>query len=131
MLYVISQVALGADGKSIPIAAIMGIICGCLVGFLLYRGGSLMRLHWFFVVSTCILYLVSAGLLSKAVGYFEQNAWNKVIGGESAEEAGSVIGYKVTTSVWHVRLEIDAPLYIHILPNFKPNFFFFAPIQLG
>ncbi|KAG2182526.1 hypothetical protein INT43_007457 [Umbelopsis isabellina] len=95
-------VALGADGKSIPIAAIMGIICGCLVGFLLYRGGSLMRLHWFFVVSTCILYLVSAGLLSKAVGYFEQNAWNKVIGGESAEEAGAVIGYKITTSVWHV-----------------------------
>ncbi|CAO3678050.1 unnamed protein product [Umbelopsis ramanniana] len=95
-------VALGADGKSIPIAAIMGIICGCLVGYLLYKGGSLMHLHWFFVASTCILYLVSAGLLSRAVGYFEQDAWNKIIGGESAEESGSAIGYKVTASVWHV-----------------------------
>lgn len=62
-----------------------------------------MHLHWFFVASTCILYLVSAGLLSRAVGYFEQDAWNKIIGGESAEESGKAIGYKVTTNVWHVR----------------------------
>ncbi|KAH8551962.1 iron permease FTR1/Fip1/EfeU [Umbelopsis sp. PMI_123] len=95
-------VSLGEQAKSIPIAAIMGIICGCLVGYLLYRGGSLVKLHWFFVISTCILYLVAAGLLSKAVGYFEQNAWNQVIGGESAEEGGDVITYKVTTAVWHV-----------------------------
>ncbi|GAB5590383.1 high-affinity iron permease [Umbelopsis nana] len=95
-------VSLGEQAKAIPIAAIMGIICGCLVGFLLYRGGSLVKLHWFFVTSTCILYLVAAGLLSKAVGYFEQNAWNQVIGGEVAEEGGDVISYKVTTAVWHV-----------------------------
>lgn len=62
-----------------------------------------MHLHWFFVASTCILYLVSAGLLSRAIGYFEQNAWNKIIGGESAEEGGKAIGYKMTTNVWHVR----------------------------
>jgi high-affinity iron transporter len=69
-----------------------------------------MRLHWFFVISTCILYLVSAGLLSIAVGYFEQDAWNKIIGGESAEEAGDVIGYKMTTNVWHVRLVKPSPV---------------------
>jgi len=95
-------VSLGETAQSIPIAAIMGIICGCLVGYLLYRGGSLVKLHWFFVVSTCILYLVAAGLLSKSVGYFEQNAWDQVIGGESAESGGEVINYKVTTAVWHV-----------------------------
>jgi high-affinity iron transporter len=94
-------VSLGEQAKAIPIAAIMGIICGCLVGYLLYRGGSLVKLHWFFVISTCILYLIAAGLLSKAVGYFEQNAWNQVIGGEVAEEGGDVITYKVTTAVWH------------------------------
>lgn len=40
--------------------------------------------------------------MSKAVGYFEQYAWNQVIGGEAAEEGGDVIAYKVTTAVWHV-----------------------------
>jgi high-affinity iron transporter len=92
----------------------MGIICGCLVGYLLYKGGSLMHLHWFFVASTCILYLVSAGLLSRAVGYFEQNAWNKIIGGESAEESGKAIGYKVTTNVWHVRYVMQINNNSHI-----------------
>jgi high-affinity iron transporter len=89
---------LGISGKSIPIAAIMGIICGVLVGFLIYRGGSLIQLRWFFVFSTVILYLVAAGLMSKAVGYLEQNAWNIVIGGEG----GDTISYRVTTAVWHV-----------------------------
>lgn len=98
----IGGVSLGIPGKSIPIAAIMGIICGLLVGFIIYRGGSLIQLRWFFVVSTIILYLVAAGLMSKAVGYLEQNAWNQVIGGEVAEEGGDVIAYKATTAVWHV-----------------------------
>lgn len=94
----IGGVSLGIPGKSIPIAAIMGILCGVVVGLLIYRGGSLIQLRWFFVASTIILYLVAAGLMAKAVGYLEQNAWNQVIGGEAAD----VIGYRVTTSIWHV-----------------------------
>lgn len=93
---------MGIQGKSIPIAAIMGIVCGVLVGYLIYRGGSLIQLRWFFVASTMILYLVAAGLMAKGVGFLEQNAWNQVIGGEAAEEGGDVIAYRVTTAVWHV-----------------------------
>ncbi|KAL1930610.1 hypothetical protein VTP01DRAFT_10772 [Rhizomucor pusillus] len=98
----IGGVSLNVQAKSIPIAAIMGFICGCLVGFIIYRGGSMLKLRFFFIFSTVILYLVAAGLMSKAVGYFEQYAWNQVIGGEAAEEGGDVIAYKVTTAVWHV-----------------------------
>ncbi|KAI8889404.1 high-affinity iron permease [Backusella circina FSU 941] len=98
----IGGVSLGIPAKSIPIAVICGLLCGFLVGFLIYRGGSLIQLRWFFVFSTIILYLVAAGLMSKGVGFLEQNAWNKIIGGESAEESGDVIGYRVSTSVWHV-----------------------------
>ncbi|GAA5796659.1 iron permease FTR1/Fip1/EfeU [Helicostylum pulchrum] len=98
----IGGVSLNVSAKSIPIAAIMGFICGCVVGIIIYRGGSLIQLRWFFIFSTAILYLVAAGLMAKAVGFLEQNAWNKVIGGEAAEESGQVIGYKVTTAVWHV-----------------------------
>ncbi|KAI8340985.1 high-affinity iron permease [Choanephora cucurbitarum] len=94
----IGGVSLGIPGKSIPIAAIMGIVCGCLVGLLIYRGGKLIHLRWFFVFSTVILYLVAAGLMSKGVGFLEQNSWNQVIGGEAAD----VISYRVSTSIWHV-----------------------------
>lgn len=94
----IGGVSLNIQAKSIPIAAIMGFLCGCVVGLIIYRGGSLLHLRWFFIISTIILYLVAAGLMAKAVGYFEQYSWNQVIGGESAD----VISYKMTTVVWHV-----------------------------
>ncbi|KAI9300670.1 iron permease FTR1/Fip1/EfeU [Cunninghamella echinulata] len=97
----IGGVSLNVQARSIPIAVIMGIICGCLVGYIIYRGGSMLKLQWFFIFSTIILYLVAAGLMSKAVGYFEQYSWNQVIGGEAAEEGGDVITYKVTTSVFY------------------------------
>ncbi|KAI9299428.1 iron permease FTR1/Fip1/EfeU [Cunninghamella echinulata] len=93
----IGGVSLNAQARSIPIAVIMGIICGALIGFIIYRGGSMLHLRWFFIISTIILYLVAAGLMSKAVGFFEQYSWNQVIGGEAAEEGGDVIPYKVTT----------------------------------
>ncbi|KAG2224084.1 hypothetical protein INT45_004965 [Circinella minor] len=98
----IGGVSLNVQAKSIPTAAIMGFLCGCLVGFIVYRGGSILHLRWFFIVFTMILCLITAGLVSKAVGYFEQYAWNQVIGGEAAEEGGDVIAYKVTIAVWHV-----------------------------
>ncbi|CAO3584787.1 unnamed protein product [Absidia cylindrospora] len=98
----IGGVSLDVEAKSIPIAVIMGLICGALVSYVIYRGGSMMKLRWFFIFSTAILYLIAAGLMSKCVGYFEQYAWNLVIGGEAAEEGGDVIAYKVTTAVWHV-----------------------------
>jgi high-affinity iron transporter len=97
----IGGVSLNVQAKSIPIAVIMGLVCGALVSYAIYRGGNMLKLRWFFIVSTAILYLIAAGLMSKAVGFFEQNAWNKVIGGEVAEEGGDVIGYKMTTVSWN------------------------------
>ncbi|CAO3589448.1 unnamed protein product [Absidia cylindrospora] len=94
----IGGVSLNVEAKSIPIAVIMGLVCGALVSYVIYRGGSMMKLRWFFIFSTAILYLIAAGLMSRAVGFFEQNSWNQVIGGEAAD----VISYKVTTAVWHV-----------------------------
>ncbi|KAI8144977.1 iron permease FTR1/Fip1/EfeU [Fennellomyces sp. T-0311] len=98
----IGGVSLNAQAKAMPLPIVMGFICGCLVGLIIYRGGSLVRLRWFFIVSTVILYLVAAGLMSRGIGFIEQYEWNLVIGGEAAEEGGAVIPYKVTTAVWHV-----------------------------
>lgn len=39
------------------------------------RSGSSAKMQLFLVVSTCLLYLVAAGLFSRAVGYFEQQEW--------------------------------------------------------
>lgn len=66
------------------------------------RGGNTARLQIFLIISTCFLYLVAAGLFSKAVWNFEAYAWSQALGGD-ADEVGSGPGsYDIRKSVWHV-----------------------------
>jgi len=59
-------------------------------------------LQLFLTVSTCFLYLVAAGLFSKAVWSFEIHAWNKIVGGDAAEVGSGPGSYDIRKSVWHV-----------------------------
>lgn len=65
-------------------------------------GGNTAKLQIFLIISTCFLYLVSAGLFSKAVGKFEMNAWNNLVGGDAAETGSGPGSYDIRKSVWHV-----------------------------
>lgn len=56
----------------------------------------------FLIVSTCFLYLIAAGLFSKAVWYFENYEWSQVIGGDASETGSGPGSYDITKSVWHV-----------------------------
>lgn len=68
------------------------------------RGGASAKLQVFLVVSTCLLYLVAAGLFSRAVWYFENEAWSKVIGGDASETGSGPGSYDIDQSVWHVNV---------------------------
>lgn len=63
-----------------------------------------MKLQFFLIISTCLLYLVAAGLFSKAVWYFEAQAWNIAIGGDAAETGAGPGSYDIGKSVWHVNV---------------------------
>lgn len=67
-----------------------------------YRGGNQASLQVFLIISTCFLYLVAAGLFSKSVWYFENHAWNKVVGGDASEVGSGPGSYDIRQSVWHV-----------------------------
>lgn len=67
----VGGVSLGLPAKSIPIPVVVGLIAGGIIGYAIYRTGSTFALHWFLVVSTSILFLVGAGLFSKAVGFLK------------------------------------------------------------
>ena len=60
------------------------------------------RIQIFLIASTCFLYLISAGLFSKAVWSFEQDRWNKLTGGDAAETGSGPGSYDIRQSVWHV-----------------------------
>ncbi|KAF5664428.1 high-affinity iron transporter [Fusarium heterosporum] len=100
----VAGVSFSAPASAVPLPVIMGLTLGGLVGYALYRGGSSAKLQYFLVGSTCLLYLVAAGLFSRAIWLFEQQQWNKVVGGDAAELGDGPGSYDIDRSIWHVNL---------------------------
>ncbi|PSK49450.1 Plasma membrane iron permease [Elsinoe australis] len=98
----IGGVGLGLPATAFPLAVVCGLGAGALIGFVLYKAGNRASLQIFLIISTCFLYLVAAGLFSRAVWSFEMNAWNKIIGGDAAETGSGPGSYDIRKSVWHV-----------------------------
>ncbi|TPX60166.1 hypothetical protein SpCBS45565_g07569 [Spizellomyces sp. 'palustris'] len=94
-------VGLTEPGKSIPLPAITGILVGALVGFVTYRTGSRASLQWFFIISTCLLFLIAAGLLARGILSFETNAWmKKVLYNTGGGDEGGPIPVDLRDNVW-------------------------------
>ncbi|KAI7788770.1 iron permease FTR1 family protein [Diaporthe eres] len=98
----VAGVSFSAPATAFPLPAVVGLLVGILVGYILYKSGSSAKMQLFLVVSTCLLYLVAAGLFSRAVGYFEQQEWNNIVGGDAAELGTGPGSYDVDKAVWHV-----------------------------
>jgi len=98
----IGGVGLGLPATSFPIPVLAGVGAGAFVGYLVYKGGNHTSLQLLLVISTCFLYLVAAGLFSKAVGDFEIHKWNSIVGGDIAEVGTGPGSYDIRQSVWHV-----------------------------
>lgn len=64
-------------------------------------------MQYFLVASTCLLYLVAAGLFSKGVWFIEAQQWNVAIGGDAAETGSGPGSYDIGKSVWHVNVRIS------------------------
>ena len=101
----VGGVALGQPAESIPIAAIVGLICGLVCGFLIYSFASRTTLTVFLIVMTNFILLIGAGLFSRAVWSFQEEAFNKLLGMDvdDASAAGNGPGsYDVRGNVWHL-----------------------------
>jgi hypothetical protein len=72
------------------------------IGYLIYKTGTSSTLHWFLVGSTTILFLIGAGLFSKAIGYFEYYTFAKGVGGDVAETGDGPGSFRVAGNVWHL-----------------------------
>ncbi|KAF5360240.1 hypothetical protein D9757_011876 [Collybiopsis confluens] len=99
----IGGVSLGQPATSIPIAAIVGLICGFVVGFLIYQFGSRTTLNIFLIAMTNFLLLIGAGLFSRGVWAFQENAFNHLLGADVDDTGGDGPGsFNVKGSVWHL-----------------------------
>lgn len=98
----IAGVSLGHPAYSYPLSVILGLLCGCAVGYGLYLGGSRLSLRWFLVGSTCFLYLISAGLFSRSIWYLQMYVFSNLTGGDVAENGSGPGSYNIKQTVWHV-----------------------------
>lgn len=98
----IGGVSLGLPATAIPLPAVTGLAAGFVIGYCIYRGGNAAPLQAFLIASTCFLYLVAAGLFSRAVWSFQSHQWSVLTGGDAAETGSGPGSYDIRQSVWHV-----------------------------
>ncbi|OBZ77887.1 Iron transporter FTH1 [Grifola frondosa] len=99
----VGGVSLGQPATSIPLAAIVGLICGLVCGYLIYAFASRTTLTIFMVVMTNFILLIGAGLFSKAVWAFQENAFNHLLGVDVDDTGGDGPGsFNVRGNVWHL-----------------------------
>ncbi|KXH60118.1 plasma membrane iron permease [Colletotrichum nymphaeae SA-01] len=102
MIVFIFGVTFAAPATAVPLPVVVGLIVGVFASYLLYKSGSTSKIQIFLVVSTCLLYIVAAGLFSRAVWFFEAQEWNTAVGGDAAEVGAGPGSYDIDRSVWHV-----------------------------
>lgn len=99
----VGGVGMTQSPQSIPLAILGGVSLGCAIGYSLYKGGNKMSLQYFLIASTCFLYVVSAGLMSRGIWFLELERFVQLCGLTDVVEAGSGPGsYDIAKSVWHV-----------------------------
>ncbi|KAG8216480.1 iron permease FTR1 [Butyriboletus roseoflavus] len=99
----VSGVALAQPATSIPIAVIVGIISGIACGLFVYRFASRATFKLFLVCMTNIILLIGAGLFSRAIWAFQENAFLQLIGAATDDAGGTGPGsYDVRNNVWHL-----------------------------
>lgn len=98
----VGGVGLGEDATAFPLPVFCGLAAGGLIGYFIYRGGNFMSIQIFLIASTCFLYLIAAGLFSRAIWYFQMYRFAKKAGGDVAEGGSGPGSYNVYEIVWHV-----------------------------
>lgn len=98
----VGGVGLSKPASSFPLPVVCGLIAGLLVGWVMYYFGSTTSLQVFLIISTGILYLISAGLFSRSIWFFEMYVFAKRTGGDASENGSGPGTYDIAKSVWHV-----------------------------
>lgn len=81
----VGGVSLGLPATSIPLAAIVGLACGFLIGYIVFRAGGFGKIKIFLLFSTGLLLLIAAGLFSRCIYYFQFFRYVQKVGDAAAE----------------------------------------------
>ncbi|KAK4497612.1 hypothetical protein PRZ48_010265 [Zasmidium cellare] len=98
----VGGVSLGYPATSFPLPVVTGILAGVIVGLTLYKGGNAMSIKIFMIFSTCVLYLIAAGMFSKSIWSLQYHVFADKVGSDVSEAGNGPGSYDVGENVWHV-----------------------------
>ncbi|WFD32007.1 hypothetical protein MSPP1_003049 [Malassezia sp. CBS 17886] len=98
----IGGVSLGLPASSIPLPAIVGLLCGFLVGVIVFKLGATPHIKATLLIASSILLVITAGMLSRAVYYFEFYKYVQKVGDAAAESGNGPASYDALNYVWHI-----------------------------
>ncbi|KAA8893663.1 plasma membrane iron permease [Sphaerosporella brunnea] len=98
----VAGVGLTQPATAFPLPAITGLLAGSVIGYVIYKGGVTVGVRYFLIASTALLYLVAAGLLSKAAWSIDTYEFVRLVGGDVAETGAGPGSYNIHRTVWHV-----------------------------
>jgi high-affinity iron transporter len=98
----IGGIGVNQSMSSFPLAIICGACLGFSIGYLLYKGGNNMQIQYFLILSTCFLYLVAAGLMSRGFWFLELEQFVQRCGQDTSETGSGPGSYDISNTIWHV-----------------------------
>ena len=98
----VGGVSLSLPAKAFPLPVVCGLIAALVVGYLIYRGGNILSIQIFLIASTSVLYLIAAGMFSKAIWSLQYHQFARRVGSDVAEAGDGPGSYDITKTVWHV-----------------------------
>ncbi|KAF7556175.1 hypothetical protein G7Z17_g1587 [Cylindrodendrum hubeiense] len=98
----VGGVSLGLPATSFPLPVVCGALAGIIVGLFIYRGGNMLSIQIFLIASTSVLYLIAAGMFSKAIWSLQYHTFAVKVGSDVSEAGNGPGSYNIKETVWHV-----------------------------
>ncbi|GMG40691.1 unnamed protein product [Ambrosiozyma monospora] len=98
----VGGIGVNQPASSFPLAIFCGGLVGGIVGVVMYRGGNKMSLQYFLILSSCFLYMVAAGLVSRGVWFLELEQFVQKCGQDTSETGSGPGSYDISNTIWHV-----------------------------
>lgn len=98
----VGGVSLGYPATSFPLPVVTGILAAGVCGYFIWKGGNEISIRIFLIMASCVLYLMAAGMFSKAIWMFQYNTFANIVGGDVAESGNGNGSYNIRQTVWHV-----------------------------
>ncbi|KAJ3383288.1 high-affinity iron permease [Entophlyctis sp. JEL0112] len=96
----IGGIGVSSDPGTIPLAAVVGLGCGALLGYIIFKLGNSLKARNFFLGATIFILILAVGLTTTSISKIESYRFKQMIG-TNVDLTESLV-HNVNTTVWYL-----------------------------